>query len=176
MKVLKKLVPAIFLLIIGLIAFRFLCFTAYLEFQKADFRTQLINSKEAHVLQLKFKAGDIFNDKDGYEWKENNNELVINGNYYEVVSVTKVKDTYTVKIISDAAEDTLFQTYFSLNNDVNKGYTDLIKLLLDLNCIDENYYDLLNHDLTRSHSKIYASIQFIESSHFLKQIKPPQLA
>ena len=47
---------------------------------------------------------DLFVSKGSLKWKEKNKELVINGVYYEVLSVKLDRGIATIIIVEDAAE------------------------------------------------------------------------
>ncbi|MEO6305533.1 MAG: hypothetical protein ABIP51_20385 [Bacteroidia bacterium] len=173
---LKTLLSATLLLTISIVAFRFLFFISYIQSQKSDFRKQLIFDETKQVVELTFSSEDIFIDKNGFEWKENNNELVINGAYYEVISVVMGKNEVVVKIIADEAEDDLFQHYFCLNKESKNGYLELIKLLLNFTYIHNDHSSFSIPNIATIRSTIHSKVQFLDQHYFLKQIKPPQFA
>lgn len=173
MKIIKCLSPFILLLIIGAISFRFLFFISYIKGQKSDFRKQILSENTKDLKQVKFSNDDVFKNKNGFEWKEHNKELVINGIYHEVISVKKYKDHTIVSIIEDKAENTLFKKFFCMNKGIHKDFSDLIKLLLNFTCIQNipviNFVQ--KQEIVQLNSAVF---QFTDSQFYLKKIKPPQ--
>ncbi len=173
---LKSLSPFILLFLIGVMSFRFLFFISYIKAQKKDFRQQLISSTTNQVVEVKFSSNDIYVNKNGFEWKEKNKELVINGQYHEVVSVIKVKDHFIVKIIEDKAENKLFQNFFCANKDIQHNYLDLVKVLLNFNYLNDPHERQIHSFYIYVVQKPIADWVFSDSQFSLKQIKPPQFA
>lgn len=173
MKLVKNLSPFILLLIIGVITFRFLFFISYIKVQKSDFRKQLIAETNAKVFEVQFSSSDAFINKNGFEWKEKNKELVINGVYHEVISIKKFKDYILVSVIEDKTENNLFKKFFSANTGIHKDFTDLIKLLLNLNYLN-GFSDFKIVTLVANLQLNPTESLINESDFYLKLIKPPQ--
>ena len=173
MKIIKSLSPFILLLIIGAITFRFLFFISYIKGQKNDLRKQLLSENNTALVEVEFLNSDVFKNKNGFEWKEHNKELVINGIYHEVISIKKYKDHTIVSIIEDKAENTLFKRFFSLNKGIHKDFADLIKLLLNFTCIQN--VPVINFEQKQEIVQLNSAVfQFTDSQFYLKKIKPPQ--
>jgi hypothetical protein len=173
MKIIKSLSPFILLLIIGAISFRFLFFISYIKGQKNDLRQQLLSENNTALVEVEFLNSDVFENKNGFEWKEHNKELVINGIYHEIISIKKYKDHTIVSIIEDKAENTLFKKFFCMNKGIHKDFSDLIKLLLNFTCIQNvpqiNFVQ--KQEIVQFNSGVF---QFTDSQFYLKKIKPPQ--
>jgi hypothetical protein len=174
MKIIKSLSPFILLLIIGAITFRFLFFISYIKGQKSDFRKQILSENTKDLKQVKFSNDDVFKNKNGFEWKEHNKELVINGIYHEVISVKKYNDHTIVSIIEDKAENTLFKKFFCMNKGIHKDFSDLIKLLLNLSYL-QNIPQIVFDQKHETKQFCSAIIQFSHFQYHLKLIKPPQV-
>jgi hypothetical protein len=176
MKIIKSFFPFFLLLIIGVITFRFLFFISYIQEQKFDFRQQLISETNLKVIEVEFSNEDLYKNKNGFEWKEENKELVIDGVYYEVVSVKINKDHAVVSVINDKAENTLFKKFFCANKGIHKDFSDLIKLLLNLTYFGDNtpiQIKSFSKEIVNTYRFYY---QFSDSEFLLKQIKPPQFS
>lgn len=173
MKIIKSLSPFILLLIIGAISFRFLFFISYIKGQKSDFRKQILSENTKDLKQVKFSNDDVFKNKNGFEWKEKNKELVINGVYHEVISLKKYVDHTVVSIIEDKAENSLFKKFFSMNKGIHKDFADLIKLLLNLTCI-QSIPEIVFDQNSANDQLIPGVFHFTDSQFYLKKIKPPQ--
>jgi hypothetical protein len=173
MKIIKSISPFILLLIIGVITFRFLFFISYIKGQKNDLRQQLLSENNTALVEVEFLNSDVFENKNGFEWKEHNKELVINGIYHEIISIKKYKDYTIVSIIEDKAENSLFKKFFCMNKGIHKDFSDLIKLLLNFTCIQNvPQIDFVQkQEIVQFNSGVF---QFTDSQFYLKKIKPPQ--
>ena len=173
MKIVKSISPFILLLIIGVISFRFLFFISYIKVQKTDFRKQLIAESNSKVVEVKFSNEDLYKNKNGFEWKEKNKELVIDGIFHEVIGIKKFKDHSIVSIIEDKAENSLFKKFFSMHKGIHKDFSDLIKLLLNLtylqNDTEHGFYQTVVLNKLNSSEMLFSDFLF-----YLKKIKPPQ--
>ena len=176
MKLLKKLLPYSLLLIISLTAFRFIFFISFVQSQKTNFREVVLHKNQNLVSEIKFLNTDAFVNKNGYEWHENNKELVVNGFYYEVISIIKLKNSVLVKVIADKNENDLFKNYYSLNNNTKQGYVNLVKMLLSFVYVCNNNTTQITPSFFNLSPKTQYNTQFLDFYYFLKQIKPPQFA
>lgn len=176
MKLLKKLFPYSLLLIISLTAFRFIFFISFVQSQKTNFREDVLHNNQNLVSEIKFLNTDAFINKNGCEWHENNKELVVNGIYYEVISVTKLKNSVLVKVIADKNENDLFKNYYSLNNNTKQDYVNLVKMLLSFVYVCYNNTIQIIPSFFNLSTKTQTNTQFLDFYYFLKQIKPPQFA
>lgn len=174
MKLAKKLSPFVILLIIGVITFRFLFFISYIKVQKHNFRDQLIKESKNEVFEVQLAENDLFMDKPGFDWKENNKELVIDGVYHEVIAIKKINGKAIVSLIEDKAENTLFKKFFSANKSIHKNFADLIQLLLNLT-YHETHYDISFKQTDLKPQLVRSEIQFTDQKFFLKQFKPPRV-
>ena len=173
MKIIKSLSPFILLLIIGAITFRFLFFISYIKGQKNDLRQQLLSENNTALVEVEFLNSDVFENKNGFEWKEHNKELVINGIYHEIISIKKYKDHTIVSIIEDKAENSLFKKFFCMNKGIHKDFADLIQILLNLTYVQS----IPEIDFEQKADKIQffpTTIQFSDFQFNLRSIKPPQ--
>jgi hypothetical protein len=173
MKLAKIVSPFVLLLIIGVITFRFIFFISYIKVQKHNFRDQLIKESKSEVFEVQLAEGDLFIDKPGFDWKENNKELVIEGVYHEVIAVKKINGKAFVSLIEDKAENTLFKNFFCANKGIHKDFADLIKLLLNLTYLENNNsLGLIKVEVSAQLN--VADLLFEDFKFYLKQIKPPR--
>lgn len=168
----KKLSPYILLLIFCVLTFHFLLFSSYISSQKSTFREQTLNGKH-NIVEIKFSYDDIFKNKNGFEWKENNKEVIINGLYHEVVSVENFKDHIIVCVMEDSEENERFEKFFCSNNGFYKNCGELIKLLLGFTYL-ENIEDFTFVTQIFKKEVKLENFQFIDFKYFLEQIKPPR--
>ena len=173
MKKTRSLFPILFLLLMIFVSFRFLFFVSYIHLQKSNFRQQIVNSNYKELVKLNFQEKDLFIDKNGFEWKEKNKELLLNGSYYEVIKIEKLKDHVEVSVIADKAENLLFETYFKLNKNLHDSNTNLINLLLNLTYLNTPFQIDLRHYFQKIIEPV-TFVHFTEQNYVLKSIKPPQ--
>jgi hypothetical protein len=173
MIIIKRILPFVLLLLLVLITSRFLFFSGYLKIQKSIFRKEITSLSMKEVFVIKMTNNKLYKNIEGYEWKEKNKELVINGIYHEVISLKKNNGYSYISVIEDKAENQLFKRFFSTNKQLQDVFSDLIKLLLNITFIELN--EILKIQIKqdfnliiREHVCTY-SFQLI-----LKQIKPPQ--
>lgn len=102
---------------------RFVLFSTYIKSQKQEFRKQAISQNLNELLRVDMNADELYKNKRGFEWEKNNRELVINGVYHEVLSVSVKNGKAAVTIIPDKAENALFARYFGEQQDTQKDHT-----------------------------------------------------
>jgi len=173
MKKTGALFPIVFLLLMIFVSFRFLFFVSYIQLQKSNFRQQIVSTNYKELVKLNFKEKDLFIDKNGFEWKEKNKELLIHGSYYEVIKIEKLKDHVEVSVIADKAENILFETYFKMNKNLQNTNTNLIHLLLNLTYLNTSFQIDLKHYFQKILEQFFF-VHFTEQNYVLKSIKPPQ--
>ncbi|WP_317897012.1 hypothetical protein [Aurantibacillus circumpalustris] len=166
--------PFFLIVLTCFISFRFLFFVSYVHIKKVEFRQQLLENKSAEVIKFSFEKNDLFQNKNGFQWEKNNKELVVNGVYHEVVKIIKTATGAIVYAIEDKAENSLFQTYFSLNEDIQKDGTTLLKQILNLNYLAPNTLAQNNVEYKKI-TYIEAKILFSPLVYVLKTIKPPEI-
>ena len=137
---------SVFLLVlILLLSFRFLFFISFIHLEKSNFREQLVKGNSGEIHKLFFSEADLFKNKNGFEWKENNKELVVNGIYHEVIGLVKKNGHYIVLVLNDQIENTLFQKYFALNKPIQENDLSIIKHFLNLTYLNSHFsFELKN--------------------------------
>lgn len=113
LKILKHTLPFLFLFIIIIMSGGFILFHAYIYFQKEEFRETTLSKSKRDAVRLLFGVNDIYKNTNGVEWKELNKEVVVDGIYYEIISVKKGSTYYEVMAIEDDEENRLCQNYFT---------------------------------------------------------------
>ena len=171
----KKLIPFIsvlFIVLLFLMSSRFVFFISYVKSQKIEFRRQLIRQNSNKTTDVEFSQDQIYRNREGFEWKEKNKELVIAGVYHEVISVKKTDTGYLVTVIEDKQENELFKSYFHLNKQAKKSLQDISFFFLSLNYIQNNNELVLIPVLKKT---VYTSCneEFYENSLLGKLLKPP---
>lgn len=133
MKNKKNPVPFLLILIILLITGRFLLFISYAESQKTVFRAELLQNQLLKTKTLRISPEDLFVNKNGMIWKENNRELLLDGIYHEVVALKHLDNVVLVCLAEDEEENRLFEKFFRLNTNKSPFLVELFKLLSAIN-------------------------------------------
>lgn len=124
---------------------RFAVFSAAIKIQKRQFRQTVLAYQKDELKQMRFDADDLYKNSKGIEWKENNKEVVLNGNYYEVVSIEKKENVFLVNMIEDTKENELFKNFFEQTD--HKGQlADCILFLLGMNFVPAKVITLKQTD------------------------------
>ncbi|MGE0567996.1 MAG: hypothetical protein AB7O73_08600 [Bacteroidia bacterium] len=108
----KYLFVGFFILLLAFSIGKYSLFTSYLHFKKIEFR-QLTISNNTSKKTLTIPLENLFVNESGFEWENNNKELVIDGIYHEVLSITKFDNKAHITIIEDKAENELFHRFFA---------------------------------------------------------------
>ncbi|MCC6369985.1 MAG: hypothetical protein IT236_03150, partial [Bacteroidia bacterium] len=95
------------------VLFNFLIFSSFISINKSNFREEAIRKHNSGLIQLPMAKLQLYKNAPGIEWKDENKELVIMGQYYEVLSITTTKSGVLVTLIADTEESGLFKKYFS---------------------------------------------------------------
>ncbi|MCE3229143.1 MAG: hypothetical protein K0S32_3694 [Bacteroidetes bacterium] len=153
--------------------FNYSFFRAYIKFNKAGFRKELLVSSAASVEKLSMAFTDLYQDKNGIEWHENNKEISILGKFYEVIRVEKGTVNATIFIIKDDKENELFSSFFSKKIKNNYFIFHLAKLVFGMHLNSGFVYDFtLNNDIKRDTPQFIKS--FYDSEFHSEIIKPPR--
>ncbi|WP_317897014.1 hypothetical protein [Aurantibacillus circumpalustris] len=137
MKLKTTLFSFFLILITLLIAGRFLFFISYIATQKTAFRSELIQHSFKEARTIEVSATDLFQDKNGLVWKENNKELLIDGVYHEVICIKQMGNNVLVSLLEDKEENRLFFSFFSSDKSKTGFVTDFIKILCQLIFLDQ---------------------------------------
>jgi hypothetical protein len=168
----NKLIGLSLVLIVCLIAFRFVFFISYVRSQKTEFRRTVIANGLHHLKRIEFPAAELYKNKNGFEWKENNRELVIDGKYFEVISVINTDNLSVVLVIEDSEENELFKKYLTLNKTIQGKYKHLTILFLDFSFIgtyDSIHFPSIEQNLNQQCANRYLLAQ----GKYREMIKPP---
>lgn len=137
----------------------------------------MFSEKNKDLLLLKISKDDIFENKNGLEWKENNKELVIGGLYHEVVSIQSFKNYSLVYVKIDDKENKLRKDFFDCNNEINEdgeGGEGGLDFFLDLDYLDvKHQLSLISYE--QDELLRIRKDQFYDFQFYLKKIKPPRV-
>ena len=103
-----------------LVSLRFVIFSACIQLQKPHFRQEaLLQSTGKDVRLFKIPLSALFVDGSGIEWKDRNKEVVIEGKFYEVITVIRKAGHADLFLIEDKGENDLFVEFFR-DGDISK--------------------------------------------------------
>lgn len=175
MNQLNKISGIIFSLIFTIVIFNYLIFTAFICFKKSDFRNELLKSNITfkEIKQISVQEEDLFKNKNGIEWKEQNKEILLNGNFYEIIKIESNSNKKIITIVEDNKENELFASFFSHHSNNHIFFYNLLKIsfgLDELHNFDYNFNQTVSRIFT---SSIYID-KFIQSDFLESLIKPPQ--
>ena len=118
------------MILLMVVVFRFFVFMSYIHIKKAEFRENIISSHGNSIVSLEMPKADLFKNKPGYEWKEGNRELVINGVYHEVIAIKSHNSGVLVLLVPDRVENDLFSRFFRLHKKSSEHLANFVSLLL----------------------------------------------
>jgi hypothetical protein len=162
----------ILLLLMLVVGCRFLLFQSYVHSQKSEFRKISIENRSEKLQHLMFAENDLYKNANGYEWKHHNKELVINGQFHEVLAVIKKQNGYEVIIITDNAENELFKHFFASETNKNNSLAYHLIQFLQL-C----FFETTSPQLIQNPISIVSYPPFnyeqLKQEHLHELIKPP---
>lgn len=75
---------------------------------------------------------NLYTNSKGLEWCDDNKELLINGEFFEVIGIHEQGELATIYLLKDTQENELFSSYFSKQKKNNDLLVNIIKLLSGL--------------------------------------------
>jgi hypothetical protein len=153
--------------------FNYSFFRAYIKSHKSGFRKELLASSSASVEKLTISSKDLYLDKNGIEWHENNKEISVLGKFYEVIKVDKGTGSTTLYLIKDDKENELFTSFFSKKIKGNDFLFYLVKLVFGIHLNAVFQYDFPKRTDVTIDSPRFAKI-FSDSKFHTERIKPPR--
>lgn len=175
MKYIKIAVPVFLLLIMLLISGRYFMFLSFMELQKTAVKKAAISSPSA-TTKTYITANDLYKNTNGFEWKDNYSEVIINSMFFEVVKIIPVNSGYELILKSDTKETALYESYFEVEDeDEKEKKSSVFQLLLQVLFItthtENNYLQIFK---TIIHPKHILKIKL--NDHLHRLIKPPSFS
>lgn len=157
-----------------LTSLRFQIFRSINRSQKATFRQELLLQNKNEIVFIEVLTLDLFNDRTGLEWKDENKELTLNGQYYEVLKLVKKGNSTLVYLIPDKKESELYKRYFANHQSEGKTRTCLLHFTLGLLYIPNPVSSSIQAPV--EYQRVYFQDTNFELSYFqVKIIKPPRV-
>jgi hypothetical protein len=154
------------------VGFKFVLFQSYVHSQKSEFRKITIENGSDKLQHLTFSDKTIYKNINGFEWKHQNKELVINGQFHEVLAVIKKQNGYEVIVIADSAENELFKHFFSTESKKDNSIALHLIQFLQLSFFENTSVQIPKNfvsDLAYAPFKVNG----LSQEHLHKLIKPP---
>jgi hypothetical protein len=107
-----SLFASVLVTVIFLISADYVFFITGIQIQKKEFRKTLLENQNAVIDFLALPAVALYQDNEQVTWYEQNKEIKIGTNFYEVLSVKINGDTALLSVIKDEAENDLFDSFF----------------------------------------------------------------
>lgn len=154
------------------VTFNYSIFIWQLSSQKCSFRQELFETK-LNTLEIKqFAAQDLYKNVAGTEWCDDNSEIRINGEMYEVMAVRTSGDISEVYVLKDKHETELFASYFLKQKKNNDLLLNILKVLAGLDQPGESLsgpQNAINH----CRESISESSSILLAGHLSRTAKPP---
>lgn len=161
------------LLVFCTVIFNYLFFIGYINSKKTDFRKELLQSNISIFEKKEILKADLYKNKNGIVWHENNKEISVNGCFYEVLRIEQKADVSVLYIINDKKENDLFTSYNSVNN-TNKAPTlNFVKLFLSLHYLKTENLNL-EVDPGKTEKIGICTVYQFHSDFTFKKVKPPR--
>ncbi|MBI2723167.1 MAG: hypothetical protein HYX39_13420 [Bacteroidetes bacterium] len=148
-------------------------FKVYVECQKTNFRQELISIGSKNMEEIEINTADLYKNKKGVEWHENNKEIAINEVFFEVIKVVSQNNKTILYVIKDEKENNLFASYFNSKQLQNNFLVQLVKIMCGLHLINTCNFEFKwfkkNNGLLNNVGYLNFGIDFN-----LQLLKPPQ--
>jgi hypothetical protein len=172
-----KIFGFVFIGIFAVVIFNYAIFNVLLNFKKQGFRTELFKTPLvlSNIKTIKILKEDLFKDKNGIEWHENNLEISVQGKFYEICKIVEFGEERIIYAIADEKENELVNSFFMNNQKESFFLIDLLGELL-FEMVDSINFEF-NFDLVFSDNLIFPHFnsKFNFADYYSKIIKPPRL-
>jgi len=169
----RQIVAVIFLAVFAIVVFNYSFFRAYIKLKKSDFRKEIAVSFSSKLEKVEMDKCDLYRDKNAVEWVDENKEVVINGKFYEVISIVVSGNKAVISITKDEQENRMFSSFFSHQSENNVLLFNILKLIQGATINSVLSYNFIQGNEVANPQPIYKK-GFITHQYFFKLIKPPR--
>jgi hypothetical protein len=171
-KVFKKIFVIVFLFTLISSSFNYIVFRVYIKTQKKEFRKSLAIENSNLLRTYQVNEHELFVSCRGFEWVDNNKEIIISGKYFDVLSIENTNGIAHITLVEDDKESNLFDRFFSSQKKNQDLLITFLKLMNTLDappqilCVPANF----------SINVPYCFKQLIlgvRAGYVLEEIKPP---
>jgi len=114
----------------------------FTDVKKSEFRHDLLKQNLSCFEKKEILKSDLYKDKNGIVWHENNKEIDLNGEFFEVVKIEEHGTSVTLCILKDKKENDLFASYYLSKPDNKEPFLQVVKLFLNLQYLKTENYNL----------------------------------
>jgi hypothetical protein len=161
-----------FLFLLLILVLRFALFSTFIQTQKERFRLDALLNPGKEVTQLSIPLARLYADGQGLEWKEKNREVVINGQYYEVLRVEITGKSVQLTLLEDEQENRLFTEFFRMKEDQKLNLSALSSLIFGLQFTPDPSTLIMPPSPLRAAHTTDAEKRITEG-HLQKAVRPP---
>lgn len=115
---------AVLMLFITLLLFvlQFFAFRLFVASNKEFLIADALKSKGTEIHTVTISSSDLYRNMPGFEWKEKNRELCINGRYFEVLKIELCNKQAILYLVNDKKENELFRSFYEHSNKKHQGF------------------------------------------------------
>ena len=148
-------------------------FIGYINVKKGDFRQELLQTNKLIFEKKELLKEDLFKNKNGIVWHENNKEISMNGGFYEVVKIEEKGNLKVLYLIKDKKENDLFTSFFLNQNQNKEPLLNFVKLFLNLNYLKTTAFNFDYNPVCTWEKPSYTTV-ILDSQFSFKKVKPPR--
>lgn len=169
-RVIKKISLYFFVVLFATIACRYLLFISLLQINKEYLREEalLVENKS----QLVLAKQDLYKSTNKLVWKDDNKEVEINNELYEVISLKEERNSFVLELVKDKKE-TLWLNLFLNFNLKNNVLVSLLKLLNQFQFFMEIKFHKVQNVTSKAFNYLTFIAQFKLNFLVFEMIKPP---
>lgn len=149
---------------------RFMVFTTLMRIQKSEFQRVTLNNGHHGIKKLFVKVGDLYKNSQNVQWEESNTELVLNGVYYEVVTIKKQGEHYLVDLAEDFWENDLYRMFYNME-DAKEELPQDVLADLEMDFFMPSFQTFQTHTNFIEHHTLYLVKE--TAGHSFRDVKPP---
>ena len=152
--------------------FNFIFFKTYIKANKEEFRKKTLSRSNSKLLTLTLELKDLYVNKNGIEWEDDNKEIVAGNTHFDIVTIKLNKKSAEIILIEDRDENSLFAKHLSTSKERSKQLADISGFLLNLIYLqNQQNINLINNSNKADLNSKYPC--FTEQYCILKIVKPP---
>jgi hypothetical protein len=152
------------------IACRYFLFISILQINKEYLREEalIVESK----CQLVIAKQDLYKSNNKLIWKDDNQEVEINNEMFEVISLKEGKNVFVIELVKDIKETSWLNTFLNFNLKKNL-LLSLLNLLNQFQFFMESKIQKVNYFVTNAFKYLTFKTQFKLNFLVFEIIKPP---
>lgn len=136
-------------------------------------REKLKFSDNVNTLTFYLSNDHLFKNKGGFEWKDENKEVVYQGKYYEILEIKQLSDCFVLKVQEDIFENKLISRFTLLFQNSNQ-ICSFLKNFFHFSVYDS---PVLRPQFVKIHSNLwYPVVKLLtwKNKYVFSAFKPPK--